>query len=94
MSSEERQAALTLWLEERKITFQALADAMGVTRPFVRVMLQRETIPAKRHKQLVTLGVPEDLLPKPFTGSMGRPRSAPIFPGMLVGQEQDNQAVS
>lgn len=88
MSNEERQAALTLWLEERKVTFQALADAMGVSRPFVKVMLlDRETIPAKRRKQLVTLGLPEELLPPAYTGPMGRPRSTPIFPGIMATQE-------
>ena len=84
MSNEERQAALTLWLEEQRITLQALSDAMGVSRAFVSVMLRRETIPAKRHKQLVTLGLPEELLPTPFAGPMGRPRSLPIFPGLAA----------
>lgn len=83
MSNEERQADLKLWLEERKISIQALADAMGVSRTFVSVMLQRETIPPKRHKQLVTLGLPEVLLPPPFTGAYGRPRSPRLFVDMM-----------
>lgn len=91
MSNEERQAALSLWLEERKITMQALATAMGVSRPFVSVMLQRDTIPLKRHTQLVTLGLPQELLPPPYTGPQGRPRSTPLFP-LVTGQ--DSVAVS
>ncbi len=93
MSNEERQAALTLWLEERQITFQALADAMGVSRPFVTAMLNRDTIPAKRHKQLVALGIPEELLPPVFTGAYGRPR-APRFFGTLPVTTEGSQSVS
>lgn len=79
MSNEERQAALALWLEERHITAQALADAMGVSRVFVTKMLSRETIPEKRHRQMVALGLPEELLPPIFKGPFGRPRSARFF---------------
>jgi len=86
MSNEERQAALRIWLEERQISLQTLADAMGVTRAFVSVMLRRDTIPARRHKQLVALGLPEDLLPPIFTGAFGRPPSACFF-GAMAPQE-------
>lgn len=92
MSNEERQAALTLWLEERHITMQAIADAMGVSRPFVRTMLlRRETIPLKRHKQLLALGLPEELLPPPYTGPLGRPCSPPLLPAL---REQQSLTVS
>lgn len=83
MSNEERRAALELWLEERRISRQRLADALGVSGSFVRVMLQRDTIPAKRHRQLVLLGIPEELLPPVFEGKPGRPRS---FPALLATQ--------
>ena len=71
---EERRCALQLWMEERRWTAQWLADAMGVSRQFVKTMLGRETMPAKRHKQLMCLGVPEELLPPVYSGPMGRPR--------------------
>lgn len=75
MSNDERRAALKLWLEERRVTWKALADAMGVSPVFVRVMLmERDTIPARRHKQMLTLGIPEELLPAPFAGAFGRPK--------------------
>ena len=76
MSNEKRQAELALWMEERHITIQSLADALGVSRPFVSAMLNRETIPAKRHKQMLTLGFPGELLPEPLF----KPR--PHFPGI------------
>lgn len=80
MSNEERQAALILWMEERHISIQALAEALGVSRPFASVMLNRETIPAKRHKQMLRLGFPPELLPPPYH------KPEPFFPG-LMGQE-------
>lgn len=72
-TSEARRCALQLWMEERRWTAQWLADAMGVSRQFVKAMLERDTMPAKRHKQMVRLGVPEELLPPVYTGPMGRP---------------------
>lgn len=78
MSIEERQAALKLWMEERHISNQALADALGVSRPFVSVMLARETMPAKRHKQMLLLGFPCELLPPPYQ------EPKPYFPGLVA----------
>ena len=89
MSNEERQAALMLWLEENGVTLQAIAEAMGVSRAFVSVMLRRETVPAKRRRQLIVLGLPEELLPPAFEGSMGRPRAPRFLPGLVArAQEQ------
>lgn len=73
MSNQERMAALTLWMEENGVSKQSLSDAMGVSWTFVNVALKRETIPAKRHKQFVALGIPEHLLPPIFIGPFGRP---------------------
>lgn len=78
MSNEERRADLKLWMEERHISNQALADVLGVSRPFVCKMLSRDTIPAKRHKQMLMLGFPEELLPVPYQ----EPR--PYFPGLAA----------
>lgn len=79
MSNEERRAELALWMEERRITVAALPEAMGVTHVFVSKMLQRDTIPAKRRKQMIALGFPEELLPPAFAGPFGRPRSTRFF---------------
>lgn len=77
MSNEERKAALTLWMEERHISIQALADAIGVSRAFVSVMLNRDTIPEKRHRQMLRLGFPLELLPPPYH------KPSPFFPGLV-----------
>lgn len=74
MSNTDRQIELELWMEERKLTAQTLATAMGVSRQFVSKMLDRETIPAKRYRQLLLYGIPKELLPPPFDGTFGRPR--------------------
>ena len=85
MSNEERRAELALWMEERKITMSALSEAMGVTHAFVGKMLQRDTIPAKRRRQMIALGFPEDLLPPAFAGPFGRPRSTRFFGAVEPG---------
>lgn len=94
MSNEERLAALMLWLEEREISYQALADVMGVSRPFIQKMLHRDTIPAKRHKQLVALGIPEELLPSVFTGLYGRPPSPRNFVDMMPRAQEPSTPAS
>ena len=73
-SETPRAIELQLWMEERKLTYQTLADAAGVSRQFMAAMLARDTMPDKRHRQLLLYGVPADLLPQPFTGAFGRPR--------------------
>lgn len=74
MSNEERFANLSVWLEERRLSFQSLADAMGCSRAFVSAMMRRETMPDRRWRQCLLLGLPEDFIPRPFEGSLGRPR--------------------
>lgn len=73
MSNSERKATLALWLEENGVCKQKLADAMGVSRVFVATALERDSMPEKRHKQFVALGIPEHLLPPVFIGPFGRP---------------------
>lgn len=70
----ERLAALYLWMEENDCSLPRLAVMAGVSEVFMRVLLRRETIPVKRHTQLVALGMPEELLPTPIQPVMGRPR--------------------
>lgn len=78
MSKEERQAELKLWMEERHITNQSLADVLGVSRAFVWKMLSRDTMPAKRHKQMLLLGFPDELLPAPYQ------EPKPFFPSIMA----------
>lgn len=72
--SNERCAELRLWMEENGVTPPKLAKMAGVSDVFMRVLLRRDTMPIKRHHQLVALGVPEELLPEPIAPVMGRPR--------------------
>lgn len=72
MSNEQRIEELKLWMEERMISTYA-SDLMGVSQTFVTLMLKRETIPEKRHRQLIAIGFPERLIPPAFLGPKGRP---------------------
>lgn len=79
--SSERCAQLRLWLEENSLTPPKLAEMAGVSDVFMRVLLGRDTMPCKRHRQLVALGVPAELLPESITPVMGRPRKrVPLSP--------------
>ena len=59
LTTEEREAEFSFWLEQHKITNQRLAKILGVSEQFVRIMSRSETIPQKRRDQLIALGVPE-----------------------------------
>lgn len=58
----------------RKASLPQLAVTAGVSEVFTRVPPRRETVPVKRHAQLVAPGMPEKLLPAPAQPVMGRPR--------------------
>lgn len=73
-TDSERLAGLRIWMEESGMTPPRLADIAGVSPTFMRVLLRRETMPMKRHRQLVAIGVPEECLPPPIEPSIGRPR--------------------
>lgn len=73
-TEERRCIELELWLEERRLSYQLLADAAGVSRQFISLMLSRETMPDKRYRQMLLFGIPDHLLPRPFSGAFGRPR--------------------
>ena len=81
----DRKTALDLWLEERGWSYQWLADVMGVSRPLVSIMFCADTIPSKRHKQLISLGIPSTLIPPVYNGPMGRPGRKRILPSPPEG---------
>ena len=52
------------WMQERYITFPALAKQLGMkSEAGPRMLIARETIPVERYNQLRALGFPEDILP-------------------------------
>lgn len=73
----ERKEKLCQWLYDNGMTYSSLSRQMGVTPHGVSSMLARNSIPTLRHRQLLALGVPEELLPPGKdirTGPKPRPR--------------------
>lgn len=60
-----RQECLYLYLRREKVSFAALARAMGISRARVHGLVRAERAPSKRVEQLAALGLPRDLLPLP-----------------------------
>lgn len=71
-----RQEALLLWMRRTSQTYVRLAGEMGLTGNAVSKLLSQETMPTHRHRQLLDLGVPEELLPQPMDIKPGpKPRT-------------------
>lgn len=64
LSSLTRQEALRLWLSRNSLTFSELGRRLGVTPNSVSKLCDQETMPTRRHAQLVDQGIPAELLPR------------------------------
>lgn len=60
-----RQELLRIWLGRKKTGFKQLGQKMGISGQAVSELCDGDTIPTRRHAQLVELGVPSELLPFP-----------------------------
>jgi hypothetical protein len=60
-----RVEKLNVALGRAKVTVSNLAHTLGVTDNTIRRLLYGETIPPVRHQQLVSIGIPPELLPRP-----------------------------
>jgi len=71
-----RQELLKAWMDRDKKSrsFRKFASRMGITGVSLGRLCAGETIPTERHRKLVELGVPTDLLPRPEDLRPGRPR--------------------
>lgn len=63
ITRRERKEKVFLWLRQNGLTYTSLARKMGMSQWGVSKLLERPTIPTRRHRQLVELGLPTDLLP-------------------------------
>lgn len=61
-----RQDLLWIWLKRQGKTQAAIADALDVGKVAVSRWMKAESIPVRRHKQLIDLGIPAELLPAPL----------------------------
>lgn len=71
-----RQELLKAWMErdKRSRSYRKYAASMGISGVSVARLCRGEAMPTERHRQLVALGVPPELLPRPEDLRLGRPR--------------------
>lgn len=75
LTSLTRQEALRLWLSRNGLSFSELGRRLGVTPNSVSKLCDQETMPVRRHAQLLEQGLPAELLPRPLDIKPGpRPR--------------------
>jgi len=67
-----RQELLRLWLERNGKSFRGFGRRMGISGVSVARLCGGETMPTVRHCQLIELGVPSNLLPRPEDLKPGR----------------------
>lgn len=77
-----RQEMLELWLKRQGLTKADLARKMETSLQNVCKIMKAETIPPWRYDQLVKLGIPDDLLPRPVHKISG-PRKKRTTPTVL-----------
>lgn len=58
-----RDEKVLIWLRRTGRTFRGLGAELGLTGDAVAALLRNESCPTHRHRQLLELGVPEELLP-------------------------------
>lgn len=73
-------------MDAHNITYRAIGEQLGVVTSFAKTLLAGDTIPSKRHAQLVALGFPPDILPEPLDLPPGPRPKKPNFPG-LTGEQ-------
>lgn len=75
-----RQDMLLIWLKRQGKTQADIARALEVGKVSVSRWMRAETIPVRRHEQLVQLGIPENLLPAPLDITPGPKRRSKLSP--------------
>lgn len=73
-----RQEALRLWLARQGIRQRDIAKRLGIGENTISRWLGANSIPTWRHRQLLSLGIPEALLPAPVDIAPGPKRRATL----------------
>ena len=81
--TDPRELALRMFMLRHDITYHDIAKIFSLTAGGARSILLRETMFEERHKKLLDLGFPEEVLPAPIPYKDGRYSGArtPKFPG-------------
>ncbi len=77
-----RQDMLQAWIRKSDITQTEIARALEVRETTVSRWVRAETISTRRHEQLVKLGIPAELLPKPLDITPG-PKKKKFLPAII-----------
>lgn len=77
LTPPNRQEQLLLWMRRTGQTFKAWGSLVGVSGHALSKLVGQETMPVRRHEQLVCLGVPVELLPLPLDIKPGPKPKAP-----------------
>jgi hypothetical protein len=70
-----RRAALDAWLAYHGVSKKMLAEQLDVHPSMITRIIQGKRAPKKRITQLISLGIPAELLPEP-SGPPGRPKGS------------------
>lgn len=60
-----REEKLQIFLGRSGLTFKAIGEKLDMTGTAAAKLCRGETMPTRRHAELITLGIPAELLPKP-----------------------------
>lgn len=83
-----RQEALLIWLRRRGLQQRDIARRLGIGQNTVSRWLAADTIPSWRHRQLVSLGIPAELLPAPLDIAPGPKRGRRLAAIALPATQQ------
>ena len=71
VSKLSREEKLRAFMAIKKVTLVHLAKEMDISPNAVKYLLFNKTMPTRRHKELLDIGFPEDLLPPAEDRKMG-----------------------
>lgn len=69
-----RLERLIIWMRRNRINFSGIGESLGITRMSASRLCKAERIPRERHRALVRLGIPTELLPVAEDVKRGRKR--------------------
>lgn len=63
LTPRERKEKMFEWMMANDLTYKKISALIGVSPTFASVMFTRPSIPTRRHRQLVEVGVPPEIIP-------------------------------
>lgn len=63
ITAQERKEKVFAWMRANGLTYERIGERLGVTGTGVSRMFTKPSIPTRRYRQLLDVGVPRHLLP-------------------------------